>query len=373
VTAETLGTHLIIGNAQSATARSAEPIVLPGHTRVSPAVRPPYRHTRQRRRVEFRQLTTFLAIAEELHFGRAAARLHLAQSSVSQQLQRLEREIGVRLVARTSHDVRLTAAGLAFRTEAERLVEQAARAAEVARDVVAGRHGTINIGYNQVAGQWVLPATLLRLHEDYPNLVVHLWERLTGALLEALATGELDVALVYGRPPAPRFRSRYILDLPLVAAAPDGHPWAGREQARFAELASVPCVLPRRDRSPAVYDAVVSTAARIGIDLCVVDEIDDPSAMGIVARTQQVIVFTSAARVKSAMPNGLVGVPIVDPVPMLAMYAAWRPTADTHVVDAFLASLHKAGPHRWQGPAPGGGTSEPPHSELAPPRRKPGG
>jgi DNA-binding transcriptional LysR family regulator len=243
--------------------------------------------------MEFRQVTTFLAIAEELHFGRAAARLHLAQSSVSQQLQRLEREIGVQLVARTSHDVRLTAAGMAFRIEAERLVEQAARAVRLARDVVAGRHGTINIGYNQIAGQWVLPATLLRLHEDYPNLVVHLWERLTGAQLEALAADELDVALVYGRPTARGLRSRHILDVPLVAAVPDGHPWAELDQARFAELASVPCVLPRRDRSPAVYDAVVSTAHRMDIDLCVVDEIDDPSAMGIVARTQQVIVFAS--------------------------------------------------------------------------------
>jgi hypothetical protein len=59
---------------------------------------------------------------------------------------------------------------------------------------------------------------------------------------------------------------------------------------------------------------VVSTAAQIGVDLCVLDEIDDPSAMGIVARTQQVIVFTSAARAQSAMPNGLVGIPIVDPM-----------------------------------------------------------
>jgi DNA-binding transcriptional LysR family regulator len=309
--------------------------------------------------MEFRQVTTFLAIAEELHFGRAAARLHLAQSSVSQQLQRLEREIGVQLVARTSHDVRLTAAGMAFRIEAERLVEQAARAVRLARDVVAGRHGTINIGYNQIAGQWVLPATLLRLHEDYPNLVVHLWERLTGAQLEALAADELDVALVYGRPTARGLRSRHILDVPLVAAVPDGHPWAELDQARFAELASVPCVLPRRDRSPAVYDAVVSTAHRMDIDLCVVDEIDDPSAMGIVARTQQVIVFTSAARARSAMPNGLVGIPIVDPTPMLAMHVAWRTTDDTHVVDAFLASLDKAGPHRWQGPADASGGSEP--------------
>jgi DNA-binding transcriptional LysR family regulator len=298
-------------------------------------------------------LTTFLAIAEELHFGRAAQRLHLAQSSVSQQLQRLEREIGVRLVARTSHDVRLTAAGQAFRAEAERMVEQAARAAKLARDVAAGRHGTINIGYNEVAGQWVLPATLVRLHEDYPGLDVHLWERLTGAQLEGLGAGELDVGLVYGKPPAPRFRSRHILDVPMVAAAPDGHPWVGRERARFAELAGVPCVLPRRDRSPAVYDTVVSTAARLGVELCVVDEIDDPSAMGIVARTQQVLVFTSAARARSAMPNGLAGIPLVDPVPLLEMHAAWRADRDTHVVDAFLSSLDRAGPHRWQGPTEG--------------------
>jgi DNA-binding transcriptional LysR family regulator len=359
MTPETLETLAVPGNGQTAPVRSAEAIIRPGHISLSPRVGTASIRGRQRRShddvghserlgdgVEFRQLTTFLAIAEELHFGRAAQRLHLAQSSVSQQLQRLEREIGVQLVARTSHDVRLTAAGRAFQSEAVRVVEQAARAAEVAREVAVGRHGIINIGFNQVAGQWVLPPTLMRLHADYPNLVVHLWEKLTGAQLTALQTGELDIALLYGRPTAARFRSRHILNVPMVLAVPDRHPWAKHERVAFAELAGVPCVLPRRELSPALYDTVVSTAAMMGVDLCLMDEVDDPAATAIVARTQQVVTFTSAARQLPPL-SGLMAVPIVDPIPVLAMYAAWRANADTRVVDAFLASLDKAGPHRW--------------------------
>src|SRR4051794_27438253 len=98
---------------------------------------------RRRSDMEFRYLVSFLAIAEELHFGRAAARLHLTQPSLSQQLQRLERTIGVELVARTSHEVRLTSAGRAFQVEARAIVAQMEKAAYSAREAAAGRTGTI--------------------------------------------------------------------------------------------------------------------------------------------------------------------------------------------------------------------------------------
>ncbi|WP_235487182.1 LysR family transcriptional regulator, partial [Frankia sp. AvcI1] len=98
--------------------------------------------------MELRHLVSFLAIADELHFGRAAARLHLSQPSLSQQLQRLERSLGVELVARTSHDVRLTAAGKAFEAEARAIISQMRKATHTAREVAAGRTGVVSVGYN---------------------------------------------------------------------------------------------------------------------------------------------------------------------------------------------------------------------------------
>jgi DNA-binding transcriptional LysR family regulator len=103
--------------------------------------------------MEIRHVMAFLAIAEELHFGRAAARLHLAQPSLSQQLQRLERDVGVRLVARSSHEVGLTPAGEAFEPEARALVAQMRKASEAAREAAAGRCGRMSVGFNFLAGQ----------------------------------------------------------------------------------------------------------------------------------------------------------------------------------------------------------------------------
>src|SRR5437588_3546458 len=158
--------------------------------------------------MEFRHLLSFLAIADELHFGRAAAKLHLTQPSLSQQLQRLERTLGVELVARTSHEVRLTQAGRAFEAQARTIVGQMQKAAQTAREAAAGRTGMINVGYNFPAGQHVLPVTLAKMAADYPKVTVALWEKRTGPQLAALAAGELDVALVYGHPMTAEFQYR---------------------------------------------------------------------------------------------------------------------------------------------------------------------
>src|SRR6516165_9132597 len=96
--------------------------------------------------MELRHITSFLVLAEELHFGRSAARLHISQPSLSLQLQQLERRIGVTLIARTSHSVRLTAAGEAFRKEAEPLLGQLDRAVDAARRAAAT--GRLRIGFN---------------------------------------------------------------------------------------------------------------------------------------------------------------------------------------------------------------------------------
>lgn len=153
--------------------------------------------------MEFRHLVSFITIAEELHFGRAAQRLHLTQPSLSAQLQKLEKSLGVQLVARNSHEVKLTPAGREFEGQARIIVAQMDRAAQVAKATAAGRAGTLNIGYNLPASRHVLPDALTKMTEQHPDIVVSLWEKRTGPQLAALSDGSLDLALVYG-PRAPR-------------------------------------------------------------------------------------------------------------------------------------------------------------------------
>ncbi|KAA2261432.1 LysR family transcriptional regulator [Solihabitans fulvus] len=298
--------------------------------------------------MEFRQLVSFLAIADELHFGRAAARLHLTQPSLSQQLQRLERTLGVTLVARTSHEVRLTSAGRAFEVEARAIVTRLERAASLAREVAAGRTGTLAVGYNFPAGQHVLPATLTRMHAEFPGVTVALEEKRTGPQLAALADGTLDIALVYGRPRTADFRHRHLLRLPIVAVVGQDHEWAGRASVPFAELAGQPCILFDRAQSPAMYDAILSSAERTGIRLDVAHTLDDPGATSILVSIQPLVGFASASRgmLGGSAAGGVrpVAVPLHNPVPTVDLYAVWRGSGASPLGDAFLSCLEAVDP-----------------------------
>ncbi|WP_345655056.1 LysR family transcriptional regulator, partial [Pseudonocardia tropica] len=122
--------------------------------------------------MELRHLHSFLTLAEELHFGRAAQRLHMAQPSLSQQIQRLEQSLGTQLVARSSHEVHLTPAGEAFVVEAQAVLSRVDRAKETTRHAAEGRAGTVRVGCNLPAAQGVLPRVLARLRSELPDVVV---------------------------------------------------------------------------------------------------------------------------------------------------------------------------------------------------------
>lgn len=286
--------------------------------------------------MEFRHLRSFLVLADELHFGRAAARLHLAQPSLSQQLQRLERHVGVALVERSSHHVRLTDAGQAFRAQAQRIVEQAEHAVSAAREVAAGRVGTLDVGFNHAAGVRVLPRALDRLAHAHPGVTARLTELRSGPQLAAVAAGGLDVALAYGAPGT--LCSRVLLTAPVVAVVREDHPLAGRDALAVADLAGQACVLFRRDLSPALHDAVLGAAAQAGVALRVVREVDDTAATGIVLAGGPLVGFASAVRAAEPLVRGLRAVPLVDPVPAVALHAVWRADAGP-LVGAFLECL----------------------------------
>lgn len=287
--------------------------------------------------MELRHLTSFVALAEELHFGRAAARLHLTQPSLSQQLQRLEKDVGARLVERTSHAVRLTPAGRAFEVEARAVLDRTGRAIRVAREAADGRAGTVRVGYNFPAGQHVLPGALARIQDTHPGVAVELSERRTGPQLASLAGGDLDVALVYGRPVTADFRWRHLMRLPMVAVVGPGHPWAGLDAVSFAELAEQRCVLFDRAQSPAMYDAITTAAERAGIRLDVAHTTDDSGATAILVSVRPLVGFASATRGSTAT-DGLHAVRLHDPTPAVDLCAVWRPEADP-ARDAFLEHL----------------------------------
>ena len=170
------------------------------------------------------RLQCFVAVAEELHFGRAAERLHMTQPPLSRQVQQLESELGVQLIDRTTRTVTLTPAGAAFLPDARRILQLSEGAAQTVKRIPAGDLGTVVVGFTAASAHVVLPRTAGACAERLPDVKLDLREMVTAAQIEGLMTGELDLGMA--RPPLkrPGLVSRPLLHEQLVAALPAGHP-----------------------------------------------------------------------------------------------------------------------------------------------------
>lgn len=207
----------------------------------------------------FDQLRGFVAVAEELHFGRAADRLNMTQPPLSRQIQKLERAIGVQLFERDNRRVELTAAGSAFLSEARRLLALADNAPDLARRISAGSAGTVRIGFTAASMFAVLPAVLRRIDEGLPDVDVDLYEMVTGEQIEALLAHELDLGVA--RPPFDPdvFDSRVISREAIVVAVPAGHRLTRLGRPIDAQdLASEPLIMHAPGKARYFYDLVVS-------------------------------------------------------------------------------------------------------------------
>lgn len=170
------------------------------------------------------RLSCFIAVAEELHFGRAAERLHMTQPPLSRQIQQLETELGVQLIDRTTRSVTLTPAGIAFLPDARRILQLAESAALTVKRVPAGDLGTVVVGFTAASAHAVLPRLLERSRAKLPDVKLELREMVSAVQLEGLMTGEIDLGMA--RPPLkrPGIVSRPLLHEQLVAALPVEHP-----------------------------------------------------------------------------------------------------------------------------------------------------
>ena len=145
---------------------------------------------------EISQLRCFVAVAEELHFSRAAERLNMTQPPLSRQIRLLEHHVGAQLLERNSRTVRLTAAGKAFFPEASRILRMAEEATFTARRVARGEQGTLSIGFTGGAGSSLLPEVVRRLREHSPGVVLTLKEMVSTVQVEALNAGQIDLGLM---------------------------------------------------------------------------------------------------------------------------------------------------------------------------------
>jgi DNA-binding transcriptional LysR family regulator len=203
--------------------------------------------------VELRHLRYFLAVADELHFGRAAASLQIVQPALSQQIKKLEQAVGATLLARTSRSVVLTPAGEALRDRARALLTQARRDLDEVARIGRGEQGRLDVGFVSSAVGVGPIQSIRRFRDLYPGVEVQLHEGFTSQLIARLGRSEIDVATVRDPDGHPGIRATALLSEPFVAILPVGHPGARHTGIGGAELAEEPFVLYPRSAGETAY------------------------------------------------------------------------------------------------------------------------
>jgi DNA-binding transcriptional LysR family regulator len=215
--------------------------------------------------MELRHLRYFAAVAEELHFGRAARKLHISQPPLSMQIRALEEELGVTLLNRTQRSVSLTQAGNALLAEARHILARVDQAILTTKRAGRGEIGELLVGFISVADYNVLPEVLREFRRRFPLVNLTLREATSDAQLRDLVAGRMDVGFVLPPVNEPALESVAILREPLIAALPEKHPLA-RKPGKLAleKLNDAPFILFPRPNAPGLYDDIVSCCKAAG-------------------------------------------------------------------------------------------------------------
>lgn len=286
-----------------------------------------------------RHLRYFVTVAEECHFGRAAERLHMAQPPLSQQIRRLEAELGIELFTRTTRRVDLTPAGTAYLERARTILNSVDAAADDARRVAAGAVGHLAIGCVGSATYSLLPALSRRLAEELPGVDFSFrGEMLVADQVEALREGSIDLALL--RPPVAEGRLAMTLlrEERLVVAVPSGHQLASRKQLRVADLAGTDLIIHSAGRHSMMYDVVRRLFIDAGVTPHIRHEVGETSTLvTLVAGGLGVAVVPQP--VSALALEGVTYRPLIRPATSVGLAVAHRADRNEPHLDRALSTI----------------------------------
>lgn len=292
--------------------------------------------------VELRHLRYFRTVAAELHFGRAAEKLHMAQPPLSHQIRQLETEIGFELFNRTKRSIALTPAGQAFSIEVELIFQQLTQAIEIGRKTSRGELGKISIGFVGSATYNILPSLLHQFCDRYPEVQIELHELTTDRQLIWLKSGRIDLGLM--RPPIgdPNLCSKIVFQESFVVAVPTTHDLAQLEAIDLVALATVPFILFPRHIAPGLYDPIISLCQAAGFSPQVAQEcIQIQTIVSLVSANLGVSILP--ASIQEIQRHGVVYRPIANlcklspTTDLLAKISiVWRNNDDSPTLNRFL-------------------------------------
>jgi DNA-binding transcriptional LysR family regulator len=296
------------------------------------------------RQLELRQLRYFVMVAEELHFGRAAKRLHMTQPPLSQTIQALEELLGAPLFVRSPRDVSLTPAGAALLPEARRLLAQAQEMPALVQRAAHGEVGRLTLAFVSTADYSVLPPFLRAYRAAFPQVQINLQEATSDVQLDDLLHNRIDAGLLI--PPLSdkaRLELDYlpVLSEPLILAAPAGTTGkTGTAAVDLKTLPALPLILFPRAIAPALHDAILGVFRAAGITPEIGQEaIQMQTIVGLVSAGMGIALVPQS--VSNLMRPGVEYRTLLNPTPLVETGLAWRRDNPSPVLLGFLDLLRK--------------------------------
>ena len=290
--------------------------------------------------MDLRQLRYFVAVAEELHFTRAAQRLNVAQPTLSLQVRILEKELGVTLLKRSKRRVELTHPGEIFLTEAKRLLAGAEEAIHAVQSANDGRLGRLVV----VCGPTSAYAGLLGVLELYrrrsPQVEVQVLESPVGDAVQTVEQGKADVGLVVPYFESSQLQREVVLEVPLLAAVPISHSLASAKQLDLKQLSEEPIVLFGQRKGSGFYERVLAICHASGFTPRVLESMEDIHTLLYVVGAGYGVSLVPAT-IDSHPHRDIVLIPLRDPLATLELAMVWRAERITPITEGFLETVRE--------------------------------
>ena len=291
--------------------------------------------------MELRHLKYFVAVAEELHFGRAAERVGIAQPPLSMQIKTLEQEIGTPLFLRTKRHVELTAAGKVFLLDARKILAQAGQATHTARRAARGETGQLSVGFVTSALYGEFASVFRLMRSTHPDISLALQDMTSEEQVEAMKEHKLDVGLV--RPPVPGTEAlsfEVVFREPMLVALPHGHRLAKHATIAIQDLSQESFLMVPRTLGPGFYDQIIQCCAQAGFS---------PKVTLETSNTQTIVCLIAGGMGISLVPQslqnlqrtGVVYRPLKPPVPITELAVMWRTEDSSPALQLFLGLIRQ--------------------------------
>ncbi|MDX2107225.1 MAG: LysR family transcriptional regulator [Candidatus Melainabacteria bacterium] len=285
--------------------------------------------------VEIRHLRYFIAVAQESNFSRAAEKLHISQPPLSQQIQKLEEDLGLMLIERGTRPVMLTEAGKFFYQQALGLVDQFDQFIDKTQKMARGEEGALTIAFVSSSTYELMPGILRNFRKLYPGVSLNLIEMNTPQQLESLKNKQINVGIGRPFPENPEIESHWILDESVVVAIPSEHVWTNKTSVSLTDLKDEDMINFYWSHEPSFGNFVMTTCRKAGFEPHVVQRTGElQTALGLVAAGIGVALLPES--VEHTSREGVKYIPLRTPSPTISMVAAYRKDDSSPILKRFL-------------------------------------